>query len=94
MDISTSQIVNIVFSWLIVLLAIVGYVLTFRRMGERWLFWILLATGWALFAISHNFAMTDVNTAYLYAIWLSSYVLIMTSLVLLFLKLIRLREKR
>ncbi len=94
MDISMSQIVNIVFSWLIVLLAIAGYILTFRRMGERWLFWILLATGWALFAISHNFAMTNVNAAYLYALWLSSYVLVMASLVLLFLKLIRLRETR
>jgi len=93
MDISVPQIVNIVFSSLIILLAILGYILTLKRMGEKWFFWLLLAIGWALFAICNAFAMTNADIAYLYAVWLSSYVLVMASMVLLFFKLIRLREK-
>ena len=45
-----SYIVNCFFGWFIVLLAIAGYFLTLRRLGEKWAFWNVLAIGWALFA--------------------------------------------
>jgi hypothetical protein len=93
MAISVPQIVNIVFSWLIVVLAIAGYILTSRRMGQKWAFWIILAIGWAFFAVCNTLVMLDINIAFLYGVWLSSYVLLMASLILLFLKLMQLLEK-
>ena len=94
MDIPVSYFVNSGFSWLIVLLSIAGYFLTLRRLGERWVFWIILATGWAFFAISNTLIITGVaaGTPYLIAIWLSSYVLVMASLVLLFIKLTKVKQ--
>ncbi len=54
MDVPISYLVNFGFAWVIVLLAIAGYFLTIKRMGEKWLFWIILATGWAFFAIDYT----------------------------------------
>jgi hypothetical protein len=42
MDTPVSYLVNCGFGWFIALLAIAGYFLTLRRMGEKWLFWIIL----------------------------------------------------
>jgi hypothetical protein len=81
--------VNCGFAWFIVLMSVVGYFLTLKRTGEKWLFWIILALGWAFFAISNTLIVAGVPAGerYLMAIWLSSYLLVMASLVLLFLKL-------
>ena len=95
MSVPVSYLMNCIFAWFIVLLAIIGYFLTLRKMGERWPFWIILATGWALFAISNTLLLVGsaAGTPYLTAIWLSSYILVMASLVLLFIKLTKVREK-
>lgn len=93
MDISVSYLVNCGFAWFIVLLAIGGYFLTLRRMREKWPFWIVLAIGWAFFAVVQTLLVIgfSAGTWYLIAVWLSSYVLVITSLVLLFTKLTRVK---
>ncbi len=94
MDVPVSYWVNFGFGWLIVLLAITGYFLTLRRMGEKWFFWIVLAVGWAFFAIAQTLLITGVQAGipYLVAIWLSSYVLVIASMVLLFIRLTRVKQ--
>jgi hypothetical protein len=91
MDTSITYAVNCGFGWFIVLLAVVGYFMTLKRMGEKWTFWIVLAVGWALFAMAYTLILLGVpsGTSFLIAIWLSSYVLVAFSLALLFLKLTR-----
>jgi len=89
MEIPVSYWVNCGFGWFIVLLAVAGYVLTWRRMRERWSFWIILAIGWAFFAVAQTLMVAGVpaGVPYLSAIWFSSFVLVITSLVMLFVKL-------
>ena len=89
MDIPVSYLVNCGFGWVIVLLAVAGYFLTWRRMRERWSFWIILAVGWAFFATAQTLIVAGVpaGVPYLAAIWLSSFVLVIASLVMLFAKL-------
>ncbi|MBL7165075.1 MAG: hypothetical protein ISS55_01160 [Dehalococcoidales bacterium] len=96
MGIPVAYSVNCGFGWFIVLLAIAGYFLTWRRMRERWSFWIILAVGWAFFATAQTLIAAGVSagTPYLAAIWLSSFVLVIASLVMLFAKLTgRVKEK-
>lgn len=95
MDVPISYLVNFGFAWVIVLLAVAGYFLTIKRRGERWLFWIILAVGWAFFAIAYTLLISGVQAGapYLIAIWLSSYVLVIASLVILFLKLNTLKNR-
>lgn len=94
MDVPASYFVNCGFGWLIVVLAIGGYFLTLRRMREKWFFWVILAIGWAFFAIAQTLLVTGVSAGvpYLTAIWLSSYVLVIASLVLLFIKLTKVKQ--
>ncbi len=89
MDGTVTDLVNMGFGWFIVLLAVVGYFLTLRRMGERWNFWIILASGWMFFALAETLVIAGVpaGVPYLIGIWLSSFVLVIASLVMLFLKL-------
>jgi hypothetical protein len=76
---------------LIVLMAVTGYFLTVRRLKQKWAFWVTLIVGWTLLAISNLLSTFRIGqgTAYPLAVWLSSYVMVIASLVLLFLKLIR-----
>jgi hypothetical protein len=94
MEIPVSYFVNCGFAWFIVLLAVAGYFLTLRRMGQKWLFWIVLAIGWAFFAVAQTLLVTGVSAGmpYLTAIWLSSYVLVVASLALLFITLTRVKQ--
>ena len=83
------NLVNCAFAWFIVVLAVVGYFLTIKRMGEKWAFWIVLGIGWAFFAIAYTLVLAGVpaSVPYLIAIWLSSYILVAFSLALLFIRL-------
>jgi len=94
MDANVSYIVNCGFGWFIVILAIAGYFLTLKRQGEKWAFWNVLAVGWAFFAVAQTLLLTGtrVGAPYLTAIWLSSYVLVIASMVLLFIRLTRLKS--
>lgn len=89
MNTTISYAVNCGFAWFIVLLAIAGYILTLKRMGEKWVFWIVLGVGWAFFALAYTLVLIGVPAGmpYIIAIWLSSYVLVAFSLALLFMKL-------
>ncbi len=94
MEIPVSYLVNCGFAWFIVLLSVAGYFLTLRRMGQKWAFWIVLAVGWAFFAVAHTLLVSGVSASmpYLTAIWLSSYVLVVASLALLFLTLTKVKQ--
>ncbi len=94
MEIPVSYLVNCGFAWFIVMLAVAGYFLTLKRIGQRWTFWIVLAVGWAFFATAHTLLVSGVSASvpYLTAIWLSSYVLVVASLALLFVKLTKLKQ--
>jgi hypothetical protein len=88
--------VNLAFALVIAALSIVGYVLTNKRTGQRWSLWIVLATGWAILAIPYILFLSghNLSVAVMGAIWLSSYLLIMVSLVLMFLKLIEMMRNK
>ena len=96
MDSTITCVVNLVFALLIAVLSIVGYALTFKRIGQHWSLWIVLATGWAVLAIPYILFLADLNlsVAVMAAIWLSSYLLIMVSLVLLFLKVLEMMKNK
>jgi len=94
MQIPVTYLVNCGFGWFIVALAIAGYFLTLARMRERWTFWIVLAVGWAFFAVANTLLISGVpeGVPYLVAIWLSSYILVAASLALLFVKLTKVKQ--
>jgi hypothetical protein len=82
--------VNCGFTWLIVLLSVMGYLVTLRRMHQQWPLWFILAIGWAFLAILNTLLVVGIPMArpQITVIWLSSYLLVMASLLLLFLKLV------
>jgi hypothetical protein len=84
-----TSIVNCCFGWILVILALIGNYLTWKRVGQRWAFWNVLAAGWAFFAVSHTLLLAGVDEGsfLVLGIWLSSYIIVITSLVLLFIKL-------
>lgn len=88
--------VNCGFTWLIVLLSVMGYVATLRRTHQKWPLWFILAIGWAFLAILNTMLTFGMPIArpQVTTIWLSSYLLVMASLLLLFLKLIDLARRR
>jgi hypothetical protein len=90
------SVVNVGLCWFIVLMALGGYFLTLKRTGQKWIFWIILIAGWAFLAISNSFVALGISQGapYLQAIWLISYVLVITSLVLLFIKLIQVKNAK
>jgi hypothetical protein len=96
MDSTITNVINVVFALLIAVLSIVGYVLTNKRTGQRWSFWIVSATGWTLLSMPHIMLLADkaMGVSVIAAIWLSSYILIVVSLVLLFLKLLEIMKLR
>jgi hypothetical protein len=89
MDLHFHYVINSIVCWFIVLMALVGYFLTLKRTGEKWPLWVTLFTGWAFLAISNSLAAMGVSqgASYLFALWLSSFVMVVATLVLLFLKL-------
>jgi hypothetical protein len=95
MDSHLHYLVNAGICWFIVLMAAGGYFLTMKRMGQKWAFWLTLITGWGFLAITNSLTALGIGlgTNYLRGIWLSSYVLVSASLVLLFIKLIQMRAK-
>jgi hypothetical protein len=97
MDIMTVYGVDCLFACLVTALAMAGYFITRKRTGESWPLWILLGLGWGLLALLYGAlsAGRAISREMLLSIWLSSYVLVAASLLLLFLKLIRmLRQQR
>jgi L-asparagine transporter-like permease len=94
LDIGSHYLVNSALCWLVVIMAATGYFLTVRRLRQRWAFWVVLIIGWAFLAISNTLSALSIGqgTYFPAAIWLTSYVMVIASLVLLFLKLIQVME--
>ena len=90
------NVINCVFTWSIVIMAAVGYFITLKRIGERWMFWIVLATGWACMAVFETLLASgiQISRVQITTIWLTSYLLVMASLLLLFLKFIQIKARR
>lgn len=93
MNSTAVNVINCIFAWSIVGLAIGGYILTLKRIGEKWPFWVILAIGWLFLAIFETLLVTGISVGNLQisAVWLASYLLVMSSLLLLFLKFIQIR---
>lgn len=89
------DVINCIFCWSIVGLSVTGYLLTLKRTGERWLFWVVLAIGWAFLAIIETSIAAGINMdrIQITTIWLSSFLLVMASLLILFLKFIQIKSK-
>lgn len=90
------SIVNSIFAWCIVIFSIAGYFLTIKKIGERWMFWIVLASGWSLFAAAQTIIWSggQNDSVFIWALWVSSYILIVTSIVLIFLKLVDYKKRK
>jgi len=95
MDLTLTYTVNSIFGWLLTIISVFGYFLTLKRVKEKWMFWIVLATGWALFAMAQTFLISGQfnNLPFLLALGLSSWILVIVSLLLGFLKVVRLSRK-
>jgi hypothetical protein len=87
--------VNCVLGWTLLCLSVLGYVFTQRRFNERWFAWALLATGWGFFSLAQTFLVVDkaLPLVVLITLWLSSYIMVISAIILLFLKLIHLKAK-
>ena len=88
--------VNCGFCWLIVILASGGYLLTVRRLRQKWPLWFVLAFGWLFLAVLNTLLVVGIpmDRTQQTAIWLSSYLLVMASLLLMFLKLADMMKRR
>ena len=95
MSSTVSHAINCGLAWFIVALAVGGYFITLKRIGERWMFWIILSCGWGLFAVAHTVVLIGNidNSSFISALWISSFVLVVCSLVLIFLKLIKNKQQ-
>ena len=95
MSSTVSAAVNCGLGWFIVAMAVAGYFITLKKMGERWMFWIILASGWGLFAVAQTVELinNNDNTNFVNGLWVSSFILVICSLVLVFLKLIKTKQQ-
>jgi hypothetical protein len=83
---------NCVLTWFIAFLALIGYLMTLVRIKEKWTFLILLAEGWFFIAIANTLALVGIagDKSWLNVLWLASFPLVMVSLLLIFLRVVRL----
>ena len=91
-----SYAVNCALSWLIVALSVVGYLLTVKRMKEKWPLWFVLGAGWMMLALPNTLLLTGATLVrrQLQVVWFSSYVLVAASLLLLLVKAIQIFRRR
>jgi hypothetical protein len=91
---STLSLTNCILGWSISAAALICFIYIRKRFGQSWPGWLVLAGGWALFAGAQTLLLTSmsIQLPVLIGLWLSSYVLIMAAILLLFLKVIRLKS--
>ncbi len=96
MNTTVIDIINCVFAWTIVACAVGGYILTLKRIGERWPFWIILAVGWSFLAVFETLLAGGlyIDNLKITTVWLASYLLVMASMLLLFLKFIQIKARK
>ena len=95
MNSTAVNVVNCAFAWSIVALAVCGYLLTLKRMGEKWPFWVVLAWVGGFLAVFETLLASGIPIGNLQitSAWLASYLLVMASLLLLFLKFIQIKAR-
>jgi hypothetical protein len=88
--------VNLGFSWSIVILALFGYFLTLKRTGGKMPFWLVLAGGWICMAILYLILIINlpIGRSLVISIALVSFILVMTSMMLIFLKVVSLLKNK
>ena len=88
-------VVNDIFGWILVALSLIGYIVTLKRINQKWVAWLVLAAGWSLFSIAQTLLVTTegVTTAFIVSLWIGSYTLVFAAIVLMFLKIIKMRQK-
>jgi hypothetical protein len=88
------SIVNCIFGWALMTLSLLGYIVTHKNLGQRWFAWVLLAFGWGLFAVAQALLLVEgaLPMVVIVSLWLSSYIMVISAIVLLFLKLIHLKN--
>ena len=96
MDSTTTWAINLVFALIIAALSIAGYMLTIKRIGQHWPFWIVLALGWIIYAIPFMLLLAgyDISAAEMAGLYLASFLLIVVSIALIFLKLMEMMSKK
>lgn len=94
MNIHLHYLINAIICWVIALMGIAGYFITVKRIQQKWTFWLVLFAGWGILAIPNSLLAFGIvlDQSYLLAIWLSSYILVFASLVLLFIRLVKILE--
>jgi hypothetical protein len=87
-------IANCIFAWGLVILSLSGYFVFYKRSGEKWTVLVFLAVGWFFLAVAQTIFLTgiELDLALITTLWLMSYILIMTSIVQLFFKVVRLNS--
>lgn len=95
MDSEVSDLVKLVFAWLFVCIALGGYFFVWKKTGEKLASWVALAAGWVLIAVLNTLVTIGLTKSVSLCITMSitSYILMMVSVTLLFLRLIKLIDK-
>ena len=88
--------INLVFGLVIAALSIAGYILTTKRIGQHWPFWIVLALGWIVYAIPFMLLLSgyDISAAEMAGLYIASFLLIVVSIALMFLKIMDMMKKK
>jgi len=96
MSTTVIDIINCVFAWSIVVCAVGGYIVTWKRLGERWPFWIILAIGWSFLAVFETLLAGGlyIDNLKITTVWMASYLLVMASMLLLFLKFVQIKARK
>jgi hypothetical protein len=91
MAFEVSDLINLGFAWLFVCIAMGGYFFVWRKTGEKISSWVLLAAGWVLLAVLNTLVTVGLtkNIPLSITLSLTSYILVMVSVTLLFLRLTR-----
>lgn len=87
--------INSIFGWMLVALSVAGYFVTLKKIKQKWMAWLLMAFGWGFFAAAQTLliAMDPAPINLIIGLWLSSFVMVILAITLLFLKLVEIRRE-
>ncbi len=87
---------NTIFAWCIVVFSIFGYIFTIRKIGERWMFWLILGSCWFIFAIVLTItgASSQNDSPFVITVWIFSYILIVISIVLIIMRYLDFKKRK
>jgi hypothetical protein len=90
-DSDVAHLIILVSGWIVVYIALGGYFFVRRKAGDMLTSWVILAEGCVLFAILYTLVIIGLtrNSPLSNILSIASYVLVMVSIILLFLRLVR-----